>query len=341
MVSPQYIGIDLHRRRSVVVRMDAEGEVLSSDRIDNDPEALQALLSAGGEAPEVVLEATYGWYWAVDACQEVGARVHLAHPLGVNAFKTQRVKQDHTDARHLADRLRMHRLPEAWIAPAEVRELRELIRYRAKLVALRSSCKSQIHAVLGKFGVKVTMSDLFGVSGLRLLDETALPPVYLQRVNSLRGLIETLSAELWGLEAPVQERLRDHAGYRAIQRIPGVGPVLAAVLVAEIGDVTRFRDAAALCSWAGLTPRHRESDRTVHRGRITKQGSKLVRWATVEAAQRLRGDPHLGGVLGRLRERRGRGIARVAVARRILTFVYYRLRDGEIRALAWPAQRAA
>lgn len=341
MRSPQYIGIDLHRRRSVVVRMDAEGEVLSSERIDNDPEELQRLLAAAGPDPEVVLEATYGWYWAVDACQEVGARVHLAHPLGVNAFRTQRVKQDHSDASHLADLLRMHRLPEAWIAPPEVRELRELIRYRAKLVGLRSGCKSQIHAVLGKFGVKVTMSDLFGVSGLQLLDATALPPVYLQRVESLRGLIEALDAELWELEAPTQERLRGHAGYRAIQSIPGVGPVLAAVLVAEIGDIGRFHDAAALCSWAGLTPRHRESDRTVHRGRITKQGSRLVRWATVEAAQRLGGDPHLGDVLGRLRERRGRGIARVAVARRILTLVYYGLRDGEIRSLARPSQKAA
>ena len=119
MTHPEYIGIDLHRRRSVVVRMDAEGQVLSSDRIDNDPEKLQGLLAAAGPDPEVVLEATYGWYWAVDACQEVGARVHLAHPLGVNAFKTQRVKQDHTDARHLADLLRMNRLPEAWIAPPQ------------------------------------------------------------------------------------------------------------------------------------------------------------------------------------------------------------------------------
>ncbi|MGH7691198.1 MAG: hypothetical protein ACREOA_00615 [Candidatus Dormibacteria bacterium] len=90
-----------------------------------------------------------------------------------------------------------------------------------------------------------------------------------------------------------------------------------------------------------LTPRHRESDRTVHRGRITKQGFKLVCWATVEAAQRLGGDPHLGGVLVRPRERRGRGIAKVAVARRILTRVYYRLRDGEIRALARATAKAA
>ena len=94
-------------------------------------------------------------------------------------------------------------------------------------------------------------SVLVGVSGLGLLDDTALPPVYLQRVNSLRSLIEAITAELCELEAPVQKRLRDHAEYQAIQRIPGVGPVLGAVLVAEIGDATRFRDAAALCSWAG------------------------------------------------------------------------------------------
>jgi hypothetical protein len=75
MTHPEYMGIDLHRRRSVVVWMDAEGQVLSSDPIENDPEELQRLLAAAGPGPEVVLEATYGWYWAVDACQEVGARV--------------------------------------------------------------------------------------------------------------------------------------------------------------------------------------------------------------------------------------------------------------------------
>ncbi len=123
MTHREYIGIDGHWRRSVVVRMDAEGQVLSSDRIDNDPEELQQLLAAAGPDPVVVLEATYGWYWAVDAGREVGARVQLSHPLGVNAFETQRVKQDHTGARHLADLLRMNRLPEAWIAPADVREL--------------------------------------------------------------------------------------------------------------------------------------------------------------------------------------------------------------------------
>ncbi len=113
----------------------------------------------------MVLEATYGWYWAVDALREAGAKVHLAHPLGVKAFEYRRVKNDERDAADLADLLRMGRLPEAWIAPPATRELRELVRHRAKLVGLRSHCKAEIHAVLAKCGVQVSMTDLFGVAG--------------------------------------------------------------------------------------------------------------------------------------------------------------------------------
>ena len=101
----------------------------------------------------MVLEATYGWYWAVDALAELGGCVHLAHPLGVKGFSYRRVKNDERDAFDLADLLRMHRLPEAWIAPPATRELRELVRHRAKLVHLRTSLRSQIHAVLANRGI--------------------------------------------------------------------------------------------------------------------------------------------------------------------------------------------
>ena len=111
---------------------------------------------------------------------------------------------------------------------------------------------------------------------------------------------------------------------------------MAAVFVAEIGDVTRFPGPQQLCSWAGLTPRHRESDTTVHRGRITKQGNPLLRWAAIEAVQRIRGGP-LGTSRARIGERRGANISKVAVARKLLTLVFYGLRDGHIRCLARPA----
>ncbi len=328
----QYVGIDLHRRRSLVARVGKEGELVSAIRVDNDPAAIAVEVAKAGEHPEVVLEATYGWYWLVDLLRdELGARVHLAHPLGLE-WGNRRRKDDVADAVDLVKRLRLAELPEAWIAPAATRELRELVRYRAKLVALRSGLKAQVHAVLAKQGVAVPMSDLFGVAGQALLDEVPLDPAYAIRVESLRDLIELYDREVAMLDRQVRRALAGHPGYRAIQDIPGVGSVLSAVFVAEIGDVDRFPSARHLCSWAGLTPRHRESDTKVQRGRITKQGSRLVRWAAVEAAQKTGG--FLKSDFRRIAERRNcRPIARVAVARKILTLVFYGLRDGEIRCL--------
>ena len=159
----QVVGIDLHRRRSVIVRMTEDGRKLETVRITNSPAALRREIAKAGEHPRVVVEATYGWYWAVDVLEEAGAEVHLAHPLGVKAFTYRRVKNDERDAADLADLLRMGRLPEAWIAPPEIRELRELTRYRHKLVGLRTSCRDQVHAVLAKLGITVTCTDIFGV----------------------------------------------------------------------------------------------------------------------------------------------------------------------------------
>jgi transposase len=332
----QIVGIDLHRRRSVIVQMSPDGDRLGVTRIDNDPFTLAEQVAGWGEAPEVVLEATYGWYWAVDVLQEAGAQVHLAHPLGVKGFAYRRVKNDERDAADLADLLRMGRLPEAWIAPPATRELRELVRHRAKLVALRSGVKASVHAVLAKCGVAVPMSDLFGVGGRELLDALALPPVYAGRIASLRRLIDGFDFEIDIYTRMLAARLRGHGGYTAVQAIDGVGPAFAAVFVAEIGDVHRFTSAEQLCAWAGLTPRHRESDTKVHRGRITKQGSTLVRWAAVEAVQRVHRGP-VAHARVRIGERRGANIGKVAAARRLLTLVYYGLRDGHIRCLARPA----
>ena len=134
----QFVGIDLHRRRSVIVRTTDRGDPLETVRISNDVDSLEKVMARAGVCPEVVLEATYGWYWAADVLQGLGASTHLAHPLGVKAFSYRRVKNDVRDATDLADLLRMGRLPQAWIAPPATRELRELVRHRAKLVAIRS-----------------------------------------------------------------------------------------------------------------------------------------------------------------------------------------------------------
>jgi transposase len=329
----QVVGIDLHRRRSVLVRMTEAGERLGWVRIANDPVALAAEIAKAGERPRVVLEATYGWYWAVDVLAGAGAQVHLAHPLGVKAFTYRRVKNDVRDAEDLADLLRMGRLPQAYVAPPAVRELREMVRHRAKLVAWRSGMKASVHAVLAKQGLLLPAAELFGPAGRAQLDAAPLDAAYRLRVNALLRMIDALDFEIDAVGGPVRAALADHAGYRVVQTISGIGPVLAAVFVAEIGEVTRFTGPDRLASWAGLTPRHRESDTVVHRGRITKQGSSLVRWAAVEAAHSSHHPDWLTAKRTRIADRRGRNTATVAVARKLLTFVYYGLRDGHIRAL--------
>jgi len=331
-VEQRYVGIDLHRRRSVIYIMDGEGQKLSCVRITNEPDALMAAVAPAGEDAHVVVEATYGWYWAVDLLQDNGFDVHLSHPSG-NDWGKRRVKNDERDARDLADLLRLGRLAEAWIAPPAVRELRELVRYRAKLVNLRSGLKTQVHAVMAKEGVLPNVLDMFGPGGARQLDGLELAEPYTLRIESLRDLVPVYDREILMLERKIHRRLSGDKGYEAIQELNGVGRTIAAIFCAEIGDVHRFRSAPALCSWAGLTPRHHESDTKVVRGAITKMGSRLVRWAALEAVARYHGGGWLHEDFCRIAERRGKKKARVAVARKLLTLVYYGLRDGEIRAL--------
>jgi transposase len=330
----RYVGVDLHRRRSVIVVLDADGTELWTRRIDNDPLTLGLEIEEAGPDPEVVLEATWGWYWAADVIAGAGGRVHLAHPLGIKGFENRRVKNDQVDARLLADLLRMGRLPESWIAPEGVRHQRELVRYRRKLSQLRAGLKAQVHAVLGKEGLRAPINHLWGPGGTVWLDETGMAEVYETRVRSLRRLISVYDTEITQLDSTIVRLFKDHQGYETIQQLNGVGPVLAAIFSAELGDVTRFSSAKRVCSWAGLTPRHRESDTTIHRGPITKQGSGLVRWAAIEAISRNHGDDPIRTHYRRVAERRGLNKGRVAAARKLLTLVYYGLRDGEIRSLA-------
>src|SRR6266704_1258021 len=181
----QVVGMDLHRRRSVLVRITGDVRKLETVRIENSPRALRAVLDRAGL-------------------------------------------------------LRMGRLPEAWIAPPEIRELRELTRYRHKLVGLRTSCRDQVHAVLAKLGVPVTCTDIFGTWGNTWLDGLDLPQPYAGKVASLRQLNGELSGEIALLEQVIGDLLAGHEGYRAIRALPGIGPVLGAVIVAEIGDIRRF-----------------------------------------------------------------------------------------------------
>jgi transposase len=341
----QWVGIDLHLHWSVICRIDAAGKQLDCVQIDNDPKALVKEARKAGRGAPVAIEATYGWYWAVNALSAAKFEMHLAHPYGMKAMrKRKRVKTDAVDAYELANLLRLGSLPEGYIAPPELRELRELVRHRRQLTKTSTSVKSQIRALLAKHGIRLAASCLESQAGQDQLDAVVLPPCALSRLDSRRRLMMMLDNEIDALDVELDKRLKTNTGYRNLLKVKGIGPVLAAIFVVEIGDITRFGTADQLACWAGITPRHYESDRTVRRGHVSKEGCALVRWAAVEAIQRAC-EPMVAKVKTDIVARRGRearNIAKVAAGRKMLEVVFYVLRDGQARCLtAAPTETAA
>jgi transposase len=329
----RWVGIDLHRRRSQIAILGQDGELIVQKRIPTGREPIRELLG-DCEGTHVALEATYGWEWLAQLLEDAGFDVHLAHPLRTRAIAAARVKTDAVDARTLAHLLRTGLLPEAYIAPPELRDLRELLRHRATLVHLRTSIKNRVHALLARQGVLPEYSDLFGTAGRAYLATLELPDGPRRRLDSLLVLIGDFDREITQTTREIDQRAKADERVKLLCEIRGVGPYIAMLIIAEIGEVTRFPTAKHLCQWAGLTPTVRSSDGKARLGHISRQGSTILRWALTEAAQHT---PTGGGPLRakyeRIAKRRGSKIARVAIAREILTLCYYGLRDGEIRCL--------
>lgn len=329
------VGIDLHRKRSHVAVLADDGRELLSRRIANDPRTFLELLAGIDGESKIALEATYGWEWLAELLEQAGYELHLAHPLRTRAIAAARVKTDAVDARTLAHLLRADLLPEAYVAPRELRDLRDLLRHRVALTQLRSALKNRVHALLAKHGVQHDHADLFGKRGSEYLAALELRDPPRRRLASLLGLIIDFDREIEAATGEIDALAKHDARVDVLCQIRGIGPYTAMLVIAEVGDVSRFGSARKLCAWAGLTPTIRSSDGKARLGHITKQGSRPLRWALVEAAQHAgRGGGPLRDSFERIAKRRGRKIAKVAVARKILTLCYYGLRDGEIRCLA-------
>jgi transposase len=245
------------------------------------------------------------------------------------------VKTDAVDARTLAQLLRADLLPEAYIAPREIRDLRDLPRHRVALTRMRSALKNRVGAVLAKRGIQPPYSDLFGPAGRRFLAELELPEQPRRRLDGLLALIDDFTREIDQTTRQIERRAGEDPHVEVPCQIRGVGRYIAMLVIAEVGDITRFHTARQLCARAGMTPTVRSSDTRIRLGHISHQGPPAPRWALVEAAQHAaRGGGPLRETHERLAKRRGKQVAKVAVARKILTLCFYRLRDGEIRCLA-------
>jgi transposase len=279
----------------------------------------------------VAFEAAYGWGWLVELLEDHGFDPHLVHPLRCKAIASARLKNDKVDAAILAQLLRTDLLPEAWIAPAEVRQLRALLRHRVALVRLGTRLRNRIHAVTADHGYHRPDRQWTGAywtgPGRQWLAELPLPEVSRQIVTDSLAVIDSVAPTIDRLDRDIHARARTDRRVRVLTALPGVGEFTAMVLLAEIGDISRFGNARKLASWAGLTPTVRGSDLTVRHGHISKQGSPYVRWVLGQAAHVAKRHREFAATYQGIAKRRGPKIATVAVERKLLTRAYHLLAD--------------
>jgi transposase len=324
-----HIGVDLHQRFCYVTAVKTSGEVIAQRSLPNQAESLRRWLGSLPRPAQIVVEACGFWPAFQKAVEQEGARLVMVHPQRVKAIASAKLKNDKVDSATLAHLSRCDLLPQAWMADGATQQARQRVRLRVALGQQRTRCKNLLHAVLHQEGAQRPVSDLFGKAGRAWLAEVALSPAGRESAETYRELIDTLDRVIAQRQKQLEAQAACDPRVRWLTTIPGIGAYLAAVIVAEIGDVQRFPTKKALASYAGLVPRVRESAGKRSYAGITRQGSNLLRWAMVQAAHgATRSSPAARAWYERLRRRKRPQIARVALARKLLTCIWALLRHG-------------
>jgi transposase len=295
-----YVGIDVHRKRSRVAVIDQGGEVLANRNVPNGVEPILRVIGGLPAGTPAAYEAAFGWGWLLQLLEDYGFEPHMVHPLQCKAIASARLKNDKVDAGAAA-------APRA-AGPAA------------------DAAAQRIHAILAGHG-HGRPEGCWSGPGRRWLAALELPTVSREVIDDALALMDALQQPVGRLDAEVRRRAKADPRVTVLTRLPGAGPFTALVLLAEIGDITRFGSARKLAAWAGLTPAVRGSDRTVHHGHISKQGPTWARWVRCEAAQTAKRHPDFAPGYEALARRRGKKTATTAVARKLLTRAYH-LRTG-------------
>ncbi|HMI27931.1 MAG TPA: IS110 family transposase [Streptosporangiaceae bacterium] len=229
-------------------------------------------------------------------------------------------------------------MPEAWIAPPKVRQLRALLRHRASLVRVGTQQRNRIHAVAADHGYDRSASYWTG-PGRGWLAELDLPPASREIVTDCLAVIDGLAPVIDRIDGELHQHARGDPRVTVLRTLPGVGEFTALVMVAEIGDITRFGSARKLASWAGLTPTVRGSDLKVRHGNISKQGSAWLRWVMNQAAQTAKRSPDFAATYSSIARRRGKKIATIAISRKLLTRAWHLLAELQAADASTPPRR--
>ena len=331
------IGMDTGKRYSWFKAIDAEsGQTLKEAKLFNDEENFISFLKDLPRPIRLVMEATANWQYFYKCFEDVVEEIQMAHPLKTKAIASAKIKTDRIDSGILAQLGMADLVPQAYIPPQDVRDLREILRHRAFMVALQTRVKNRIHSYLWKLGINCEYTDLFGKSGLKWLKSLDLREPFNTLIAQDLKILETLREEIKKTTKKIDALAKEDERVKLILPIKGIGKYSAMLILAEIGDIHRFPSPKNLISFAGLCPSTHQSGKVFYNGRITKQGSKWLRWILVEASQRYGKVPgKFGHIYRRISMKKGPKTAKVAVAREILKCIYYCLKRGVVFEERW------
>jgi transposase len=323
-----YVGIDIHRDYGVACVQDPKGKVVNEFRFGNDIEGINKIKEKlSGNNTHIAIEST-GNMWVVlwDKLEETEFDLHLVHPLKTKAIASNKLKSDKLDAKMLAKLLRGDMLVCSYVPPRDVRDERESVRLRASLVRLRTQVINKIRSIFHKYCIKYKGS-LHYKSGMEFLETLELRPVDMSAIKSYLATLQTLNSEIELVNSEIAAT--DIEEVRLLMSIPGIDYYSAVLIYSEIGDISRFPSHNKLASWTGLVPSMHQSGTSFYNGRITKEGSKRLRWILIQCAHTsIRTNSKINEFYTKIAKRRGEKKAVVAVARKLVKIIYAVLSSG-------------
>jgi transposase len=298
----KYCGIDLHSNNSVVAVTDDQDRVVAQKRLPNELATIIRFLEPwAGELAGVVIESTYNWYWLVDGLQAAGLQVHLANTAAIKQYDGLKHSGDGTDARHLAQLLRLGILPTGTILPKEQRVVRDLARKRSQLVRNRTAQILSVENIMARqLDARMTSNQI------------------------------TLNEQIDVIEKRLQQVVKPRKEYAWLTSTPGVGQALATTILLETGPIDRFAGVGNYASYARCVDSVRKSNQRKKGEGNSKNGNKYLAWAFVEAANfALRFCPEAKRFYERKKAKTNKIVATKALAHKLARACYHILKEGK------------
>lgn len=321
---PRYIGIDIGKKKCRACVMDTDGFVLDEFNFENNRKCIDDIVTKLSTDDRVVMESTGNlWLNLYDTLERNAIQCTLANPIKTKAIASARIKSDKIDSKILAHLLRSNLVAQSYVPDKQTREMRSLVRHRASLVRTRAQMKNKVHAVIDKYGLHPAFSDIFGKTGTEWLAGLGLGPTDRLILDNYLKIIHGIGESISQVDDQITAIACKDENVKLLMSMTGIDVYTALLIRSEICDITRFENYKKLVAWAGLAPSLYQSSSTLYTGRITKQGSRMLRWIMVEAARvAVNHDEKMRVFYTRVASRRGDQKAIIAVANKMLKIIW-------------------